>query len=91
MVFESDSLRAMRSRLETHVIPELTGNQLSLRQRLSEGAFGTVYIADAHGLPEYGGAAAAAKEAAATAATAEENKRLVAVKFLSETASEQEK
>lgn len=88
----------MRSRLETHVIPELTGNQLSLRQRLSEGAFGTVYIADAHGLPEYGGGGAAATKdnsAASSSSSGEDegggSKRLVAVKFLSESASEQEK
>ena len=70
----------MRARLETHVVPELTGSQLSLRQRLSEGAFGTVYVADAHGLPEYG-----------RSNSELDSKRLVAVKFLSETASEQEK
>lgn len=72
----------MRSRLETHVVPSLTGGQLSLRQRLSEGSFGTVYIADAHGLPEYG---------ENEIEEGEPGKRLVAVKFLSEEASDEEK
>ena len=95
-MFESDSLRAMRSRLETHVVPSLSGSQLSLRQRLSEGAFGTVYIADALGLPEYGGMASRRLDDGIGGSEEEEKeveggvKRQVAVKFLSEAADEQE-
>ncbi len=68
----------MRARLETHMVPEICADRLSLRQRLSEGAFGTVYVADAFGLPDYGG-------------TEGKEKTLVAVKFLSESATQQEK
>ena len=73
----------MRARLHTHVVPELNADRLSLRQRLSEGSFGTVYVADAHGLPEYGGIDMEEDDG--------ENKRLVAVKFLSENASAEHK
>ena len=76
------ALRGMRARLETHVIPKLSGSQLSLKQRLSEGTFGTVYVADAHGLPEYG------KNVEDVSSG---SKSLVAVKFLSDAASQEEK
>ena len=59
LVKDTDSLRAMRRRLESHVVPSLSGSRLALRRKLSEGAFGTVYVADAPaGLPEYGARAA---------------------------------
>ena len=60
-------------------MPEISPSCLSLRQRLSEGAFGTVYVAEARGVPDYGGD------------RADNNTKLVAVKFLADTATEQEK
>lgn len=91
----------MRARLETHVVPSLTGSQLSLRQRLSEGAFGTVYVADVRGIPDYGvrtiggGGGSSSSRSNTTTTTAssddDEDKKLVAVKFLSDSASEQER
>lgn len=73
------------------MVPSLTGSQLSLRQRLSEGAFGTVYVADAIGLPEYGGRTIAEEHNVDDDDEDDGEKRLVAVKFLSDTASEQER
>lgn len=73
----------MRRRLESHVVPALTGSRLSLRRKLSEGAFGTVYVADAAGLPEYG--------SRDIAASSPDGNRLVAVKFLADNASDQER
>ncbi len=91
----SDTLRAMRHRLQTHVIPEVSPRHLELRQRLSDGAFGTVFVADARGLPAYGGT----REEEVEGSEAEEGgggggrgeARLVAVKFLAETAGEEER
>ena len=74
----------MRRRLESHVVPALTGARLSLRRKLSEGAFGTVYVADAAGLPEYG-------SRDIVDGGGSDGNRLVAVKFLSDNASEQER
>ena len=78
----------MRARLETHIVPELTRGQLSLKQRLSEGEFGTVYLADAHNIPDYGGGD---DENDVNGEDEGLNKKLVAVKFLSKNASQQEK
>ena len=80
-------MEALKSRLKTHVVPSLTGSQLNLRQRLSEGIYGTVYIADAHGLPDYGRSVADN----ANDEDGENNKKLVAVKFMPDSASEEEK
>ena len=82
---DTDSLRAMRRRLESHVVPALSGSRLSLRRKLSEGAFGTVYVADAAGLPDYG-----SREIVACG-TSPDGNRLVAVKFLADNASDQER
>ena len=73
----------MRRRLESHVVPALTGARLSLRRKLSEGAFGTVYVADAAGLPEYG--------SRDIVSGSPDGNRLVAVKFLADNASDQER
>ncbi len=69
----------MRRRLETHVVPEVTSEDIELRQRLSQGAFGTVYVGTVRNVPKYG------------EELEEEDSKLVAVKFLSETATEQER
>ena len=82
---DTDSLRAMRRRLESHVVPALTGARLSLRRKLSEGAFGTVYVADAAGLPEYG------SRDIISGIGSDNGNRLVAVKFLADNSSEQER
>eukprot|EP00094_Tigriopus_californicus_P003764 TCALIF_03621-PB protein Name:"Similar to DDR2 Discoidin domain-containing receptor 2 (Homo sapiens)" AED:0.25 eAED:0.32 QI:0/0.4/0.5/1/0.4/0.16/6/877/554 len=74
--------RLLASKLQSHLVPGITTSHLSLRQRLSEGAFGTVWIADAHGLPEYGQPLAEVDS---------RSKTLVAVKFLSDSASQTEK
>ena len=82
----TDSMEALKSRLKNHNVPSLSGSQLSRRQRLSEGVYGTVYIADAHGLPDYGRSTAENR-----GEDGEPARKLVAVKFLPETASQEEK
>ena len=52
-------------------------------RKLSEGAFGTVYVADAAGLPEYG--------SRDIVGSSPDGNRLVAVKFLADNASDQER
>ncbi|XP_065221336.1 discoidin domain-containing receptor 2 isoform X2 [Planococcus citri] len=71
-------LHALKRRLEHTTVPEFPRHRLRMLSRLGEGAFGRVYIAEADGIMEYG-------------ATSSLGKRLVAVKFLMQNASEKEK
>jgi len=75
-----DTLKAVRARLKEHKVPAVEPSQLSLRQRLSEGAFGTVYVADARGLPDYG-----------KNESEDDGVKLVAVKFLADSATDEER
>ncbi|EZA49268.1 Discoidin domain-containing receptor [Ooceraea biroi] len=58
-------------------VPLFPRHRLRMLSKLAEGAFGTVYVAEAEGIPEYG-------------TTTTLGKRLVAVKFLLPEASEKE-
>lgn len=71
-------LNALKIKLETTVVPEFPRHRLRMVSKLAEGTFGTVYIAEADGISEYG-----------TPATL--GKRLVAVKFLLQEAPEKDK
>ncbi|CAB3226095.1 unnamed protein product [Arctia plantaginis] len=59
----------LKRRLETTNVIEFPRHRLRMISKLAEGAFGTVYVAEADGVPEYNG-------------TISSEKRLVAVKFL---------
>lgn len=59
----------LKRRLETTNVIEFPRHRLRMISKLAEGAFGTVYVAEADGVPEYNG-------------TITSEKRLVAVKFL---------
>lgn len=71
-------MNALKKRLEETTVPEFPRHRLRMLSKLSEGAFGTVYIAEADGITEY-------------SSTTSLGKRLVAIKFLMENASEKEK
>ncbi|XP_018311590.1 discoidin domain-containing receptor 2 [Mycetomoellerius zeteki] len=71
---QQEVLSALKRRLEQTSVPL----RLRMLSKLAEGAFGTVYVAEAEGIPEYG-------------TTTTLGKRLVAVKFLLPEASEKEK
>ncbi|XP_046997126.1 discoidin domain-containing receptor tyrosine kinase B-like [Schistocerca americana] len=73
-----EALSALRRRLQQTAVPEFPRHRLRMLSRLAEGAFGTVYIAEADGVPEYGKATTLGK-------------RLVAVKLLPTGAADQEK
>ncbi|BET00240.1 Discoidin domain-containing receptor [Nesidiocoris tenuis] len=73
-----DVLTALKRRLEQTTVPEFPRHRLRMITQLGEGAFGTVYVAEADGIPEYGMSASLGK-------------RLVAVKFLLNSATEKEK
>ncbi|XP_046678553.1 discoidin domain-containing receptor 2-like isoform X2 [Homalodisca vitripennis] len=73
-----DVLSALKRRLENTSVPEFPRHRLRMLSKLGEGAFGTVYVAEADGILEYG-------------TTTSLSKRLVAVKFLLQNASEKEK
>lgn len=75
---QTDVLTALKRRLEQTSVPEFPRHRLRMITQLGEGAFGTVYVAEADGIPEYG-------------LQASLGKRLVAVKFLLRNASEKEK
>lgn len=75
---QQEVLSALKRRLEQTSVPLFPRHRLRMLSKLAEGAFGTVYVAEAEGIPEYG-----------TATTL--GKRLVAVKFLLPEASEKEK
>ncbi|KAJ2954053.1 hypothetical protein O0L34_g2266 [Tuta absoluta] len=68
----------LKRRLETVDVIEFPRHRLRMISKLAEGAFGTVYVAEADGVPEYSGTITA-------------EKRLVAVKFLSHNASVKER
>ncbi|XP_060535114.1 discoidin domain-containing receptor 2-like isoform X2 [Cylas formicarius] len=74
---QHDALAELKKRLEETTIPEFPRHRLRMLSKLSEGAFGTVYIAEANCLADY-------------SATSLDT-RLVAIKFLGEKASEKEK
>ncbi|XP_026318055.1 discoidin domain-containing receptor 2-like [Hyposmocoma kahamanoa] len=68
----------LKRRLETTNVIEFPRHRLRMISKLAEGAFGTVYVAEADGVPEYNG-------------TITSEKRLVAVKFLCHDASIKER
>ncbi|KAI5640330.1 protein tyrosine kinase domain-containing protein [Phthorimaea operculella] len=68
----------LKRRLESVDVIEFPRHRLRMISKLAEGAFGTVYVAEADGVPEYNGTITA-------------EKRLVAVKFLSHNASVKER
>lgn len=75
---QQEVLTALKKRLEQTTVPEFPRHRLRMLSKLGEGAFGTVYVAEADGIPEYG-------------VTTSLGKRPVAVKFLLPNASEKEK
>ncbi|XP_018324975.1 epithelial discoidin domain-containing receptor 1 [Agrilus planipennis] len=75
---QHEPLLALRKRLEETTIAEFPRHRLRMLSKLSEGAFGTVYIAEADSISEYSSVVSLGK-------------RLVAIKFLGENASEKEK
>ncbi|XP_030749295.1 discoidin domain-containing receptor tyrosine kinase B-like [Sitophilus oryzae] len=74
---QQDALAILRKRLEETSIPEFPRHRLRMLSKLSEGAFGTVYIAEADGIAEYPSGTL--------------DSRLVAIKFLGDNATEKEK
>ncbi|KAJ8935350.1 hypothetical protein NQ314_012879 [Rhamnusium bicolor] len=75
---QQEALTALKKRLEETTILEFPRHRLRMLSKLSEGAFGTVYIAEADGITEY-------------SSTLSLGTRLVAIKFLGESALEKEK
>ncbi|GLH05407.1 Tyrosine-protein kinase transmembrane receptor Ror [Gryllus bimaculatus] len=75
---QHEVLSALKRRLEQTAVPQFPRHRLRMLSKLAEGAFGSVYVAEADGIPEYGGATTLGK-------------RLVAVKFLLQDATEREK
>lgn len=74
----TDSLRAMKARIESSTLTMVSSNQINHRQQLSDGAFGTVFVADVNGVPGYGG-------------KGDKGKKLAAVKYMSLEVSDQER
>ncbi|XP_072930702.1 discoidin domain-containing receptor 2 isoform X1 [Epargyreus clarus] len=75
---QQDVIVDLKRRLETTTVIEFPRHRLRMISKLAEGAFGTVYVAEADGVPEYNG-------------TISSEKRLVAVKFLCHDASVKER
>ncbi|XP_022905672.1 discoidin domain-containing receptor 2-like [Onthophagus taurus] len=75
---QQEALAALKKRLEESTLPEFPRHRLRMLSKLSEGAFGTVYIAEADGIAEY-------------SSTLTLGTRLVAIKFLGETATDKER
>ncbi|XP_034232582.1 discoidin domain-containing receptor 2-like [Thrips palmi] len=71
-------MRSLKKRLQSVTVPEFARHRLRMLARLGEGAFGTLYVAEAEGIADYGGGGSTGA-------------RLVAVKFLNQGASEKEK
>ena len=68
----ADLLADLKSRAQIVAVPELPANRLHLAKRIANGAFGTVYTAEAENIAEYRG-------------TAISPRRLVAAKYLANT------
>ncbi|XP_060809572.1 discoidin domain-containing receptor 2 isoform X2 [Amyelois transitella] len=68
----------LKRRLESSNVIEFPRHRLRMISKLAEGGFGTVYVAEADGVPEYNG-------------TITSEKRLVAVKFLCHDATAKER
>ncbi|XP_059055156.1 discoidin domain-containing receptor 2-like isoform X2 [Achroia grisella] len=75
---QQEVLIDLQRRLETTNVIEFPRHRLRMISKLAEGAFGTVYVAEADGVPEYSG-------------TITSEKRLVAVKFLCHDATVKER
>ncbi|KAL0902040.1 hypothetical protein ABMA27_000007 [Loxostege sticticalis] len=75
---QQEAVTELKRRLETTSVAEFPRHRLRMISKLAEGAFGTVYVAEADGVPEYDGSVTA-------------EKRLVAVKFLCHDASARER
>ncbi|XP_050683737.1 discoidin domain-containing receptor 2-like isoform X2 [Leptidea sinapis] len=75
---QQEVLIDLKRRLETTNVIEFPRHRLRMISKLAEGAFGTVYVAEADGVPEYNG-------------TVTSENRLVAVKFLCHDASLKER
>ncbi|XP_047524285.1 discoidin domain-containing receptor 2-like isoform X1 [Pieris napi] len=75
---QQEVLIDLKRRLETTNVIEFPRHRLRMISKLAEGAFGTVYVAEADGVPEYNG-------------TITSDRRLVAVKFLCHDASLKER
>ncbi|CAG9558828.1 unnamed protein product [Danaus chrysippus] len=71
---QQEMLIELKRRLENTEVIEFPRHRLRMISKLAEGAFGTVYVAEADGVPEYEGGVCS-------------EKRLVAVKFLCSDAS----
>ncbi|XP_051161708.1 discoidin domain-containing receptor tyrosine kinase B-like [Leptopilina boulardi] len=75
---QQEVLSALKKRLEQTSVPLFPRHRLRMLSKIADGAFGSVYVAEAEGIPEYG-------------TTTTLGKRLVAVKFLLPEANEKEK
>ncbi|XP_050360941.1 discoidin domain-containing receptor 2-like isoform X1 [Nymphalis io] len=75
---QQEVLIDLKRRLDNTNVIEFPRHRLRMISKLAEGAFGTVYVAEADGVPEYNG-------------TITSEKRLVAVKFLCHDASAKER
>ncbi|XP_066250296.1 discoidin domain-containing receptor 2-like [Euwallacea similis] len=73
---QQEALAILKKRLEQTTMKEFPRHRLRMLSKLSEGAFGTVYIAEADGISDY---------------SSPLDTRLVAIKFLSDGASDKEK
>ncbi|XP_050300890.1 discoidin domain-containing receptor 2-like [Anthonomus grandis grandis] len=73
---QQEALAILKKRLEETTIKEFPRHRLRMLSKLSEGAFGTVYIAEADGIDEY---------------SSPLDTRLVAIKFLGDSATDKEK
>ncbi|XP_072398814.1 discoidin domain-containing receptor 2 isoform X3 [Diabrotica undecimpunctata] len=75
---QQEAITALRKRLDGTTIMEFPRHRLRMLSKLSEGAFGTVYIAEADGINEF-------------SSNMSTETRLVAIKFLGETATDKER
>ncbi|KAL1517288.1 hypothetical protein ABEB36_001070 [Hypothenemus hampei] len=73
---QQEALAVLQKRLEETTIQEFPRHRLRMLSKLSEGTFGTVYIAETDGISDY---------------SSPLDTKLVAIKFLSDNASEKEK
>ncbi|XP_017770325.1 PREDICTED: epithelial discoidin domain-containing receptor 1-like [Nicrophorus vespilloides] len=75
---EQEAINALRKRFEEVVLPEFPRHRLRMLSKLSEGAFGTVYIAQADGIVDH-------------SSNLSLGTKLVAIKFLGDTSTQKEK